>query len=187
MFLRAQAEAILATDFFTVDTCCYVVTTCSSWSRVHSRVVHLFGVTTDPDGSWVAQVARTFVADLDEQGRPSRSLLRGRDTKFTAPFDATRSGWVPRWCSRRSGAGANAFAEPWVRTVHQDCLDHLLVASRRQLESVLCDYVRYYNQARPHRGLHLTVPGPCSGLGPWWGRTSSDVVGGITHEYERAA
>ena len=73
-----------------------------------------------------------------------------------------------------------------MRTARQDCLDQLLVLSRRQLESVLCQYVRHYNRARPHRGLQLAVPEPCSE--PRYGGTVSrhDVLGGIIHEYERA-
>ena len=82
---------------------------------------------------------------------------------------------------------ANTFAERWVRTAREECLDQLLVMSRRQLESVLCQYLRHYNRARPHRGLHLAVPKPCS-----WPRLGGtvrrhDVLGGIIHEYERAA
>jgi hypothetical protein len=45
-----------------------------------------------------------------------------------------------------------------VRTVRNECLDHLLVVSRRHLKSVLDDYIRHYNKARPHRGLQLSQP-----------------------------
>jgi hypothetical protein len=84
-------------------------------------------------------------------------------------------------------AYANAFAERWVRTVRQDGLDHLLIASRRQLEPVLCDYVRHYHQARPHRGLYLAVPDPSPGPANTGTVRRHDVLGGIIHEYERAA
>jgi hypothetical protein len=66
-------------------------------------------------------------------------------------------------------------------------LDHLLTISRHQLESVLCEYVRHYNQARPHRGLHLEVPEPRSELERLGTVRRHDVLGGIIHEYERAA
>ena len=82
---------------------------------------------------------------------------------------------------------ANAFAERWVRTVLEDCLDQLLIFSRGQLESVLCQYVRHYNRARPHRVLHVAVPAPCAGPGHGGTVRRKDLLGGIVHEYERAA
>ena len=85
---------------------------------------------------------------------------------------------------------ANAYGERFVRTIREDCLDHLLVVSRRQLESVLNEYVRHYNQARPHRGQQLAQPIPRSlPCRPTNNATTTrrDVLGGIIHEYERAA
>ena len=187
-FLRAQAELVLATDFFTVDSVLlrryYVLFVV----EVESRVVHLLGVTANPRGPWVTQVARNFAADLEEQRLRFRFLLRDRDTKFTASFDAvTASVGIQVVRTPVKAPRANAFAERWVRTVRRECLDHLLVMSRRQLASVLCDYVRHYNRARPHRGLHLAVPEPCSPQAHGGTVRRHDVLGGIIHEYERAA
>ncbi len=143
-FLRAQAEAILATDFFTVDSVMlrryYVLFVV----EVRSRVVHLLGVTASPDGPWATQVARNFVADLEDRGQRFRFLLADRDTKFTASFDAVMaSAGIKVVRTPVQAPVANAFAERWVRTAREDCLDQLLVFSRRQLESVLCQYVRH--------------------------------------------
>jgi transposase InsO family protein len=82
---------------------------------------------------------------------------------------------------------ANAIAERWGRTVREDCLDHLLVLSRRHLEAILGEYVEHYNRARPHRGQQLAPPVPrsISTLGTKVIRTA--VPGGIMHEYELAA
>jgi hypothetical protein len=137
-FLRARATGILATDFFTVDTVLlrryYVLFVV----EVKSRTVHILGVTTNPDGPWAAQVARTFVADLEEGGHQSRFLLRDRDTKFTARFDAVMaSAGIKVVRTPVQAPRANAFAERWAGTVRRECLDHLLIASRRQLETVL--------------------------------------------------
>jgi hypothetical protein len=71
-----------------------------------------------------------------------------------------------------------------VRTVRRECLDLLLVGSRRQLEPVLCRYVCHYNHARPHRGLHLAVPKPYTTLDRIGEIVRHDVLGGIIHEHD---
>ena len=187
-FLHAQAHVVLATDFFTVDSAplrrYYVLFVV----EVHSRVVHLLGVTANPDGPWATQVARNFVADLGEHGQHFQFLIRDRDTKFTASFDAVlASAGIKVLRTPVQTPVANAFAERWVRTAREDCLDQLLVVSRRQLESVLCRYVRHYNQARPHRSLHLAVPAPSAQRKHVGAVRRRDVLGGVIHEYERAA
>ena len=53
---------------------------------------------------------------------------------------------------------ANAFAERWVRTIRNECLDWTLVRGRRHLERVLRTYTEHYNTGRPHRGLDLATP-----------------------------
>ena len=83
---------------------------------------------------------------------------------------------------------ANACTERFVRTIRQECLDHLLVVSRRHLEQVLAEYVRHYNEARPHRGLQLAQPMSRPGTVIDSGTVIRfDVLGGIIREYERAA
>lgn len=83
---------------------------------------------------------------------------------------------------------ANAFAERFVRTAHSGCLDHLLVFSRRHLETILDEYCRHYNQARPHRSLDLEQPVPRSVRPATAAKiTRSDVLGGMIHEYDIAA
>jgi transposase InsO family protein len=188
-FLKAQAKGLLATDFFTVDAVTlrrfYVLFVI----EIDRRRVHLLGVTANPDGPWVTQVARNFVWDLEEVGRRFRFLMRDRNTKFTASFDAVlASVGIEAIRTPVASPQANAFAERFVRTVRQDCLDHLLVVSRRHLESVLGEYLRHYNEARPHRGLQLTTPLPRPvPLTTGDKIIRRDVLGGVVHEYERAA
>jgi transposase InsO family protein len=57
---------------------------------------------------------------------------------------------------------ANAYAERFVGTVRRECLDWILILSRRHLERGLDAYVDHYNGHRPHRALKLTPPGPAA-------------------------
>jgi transposase InsO family protein len=189
-FLRSQAKSILATDFFTVDTIAlrrfYVLFVI----EIDRRRVHLLGVTANPNGPWVTQGVRNFASDLEEAGRRFRFLIRDRDTKFTASFDTVLAS-IGTETIRTPVASprANASAERFVRIIRNDCLDHLLVVSQRHLETVLAEYIRHYNEARPHRGLQLDQPLPRLATSATVDGEviRRDVLGGIVHEYQRAA
>jgi len=192
-FLRQQAAGILVYDFFTVDTVwlrrLYVLV----FIELNTRRVHLAGVTAHPDGAWVTQQARNLLLDLGQQGRRFCVLLRDRDAKFCRGFDdvfGAEGIQVLRTPVR--APRANAYAERWIRTVRAECLDWLLILGRGHLERVLRVYVRHYNQHRPHRALGLEPPDRPAGLvllaEDHQGRVyRRDVLGGLLHEYHRAA
>ena len=86
-------------------------------------------------------------------------LIRDRDSKFTRAFDAVFACDGTKLITTPIQApNAGAFGERWVRTVRQECLDWMLIRGRRHLERVLNEYLRHYNDQRPHRGLALRPP-----------------------------
>ena len=161
--------------------------------ELESRRVHVAGCTANPDGSWTAQQARQLAWSLPERATPARFLIHDRDSKFTRAFDEVfRSEGIEIIRTPFRAPKANAFAERWVGTVRRDCLDWLLISSRRQLERVLRIYVDHYNTHRPHRALGLTAPTPGPRLGlvdpdPPDQLHRRDRLGGLIHEYARAA
>ena len=115
-------------------------------------------------------------------------LLRDRDAKLAPAFDAVFAAQGVRIIPTPVRAPrANAYAERWVRTVREGCLDWLLILDERHLEQVLGEYGRHDNSARPHRSLELRAPMP-RGQPPG---LEGEVIrrhrlGGLIHEYERA-
>jgi transposase InsO family protein len=155
--------------------------------------VHLAGVTANPDGQWVAQQARNLLLVLGEQGRRARFVLHDRDAKFSRSFDDVfHSDGVEVLLTPVQAPRANAYAERWVRTVRAECLDWLLVVGRGHLQQILRVYVQHYNRHRPHRALGLQPPDPPArptilGQDDRGTVCRRDLLGGLLHEYRRAA
>jgi putative transposase len=193
-FLRQQAAGILACDFFTVDTIWLRRLDVLFFIELAARRVQVAGVTTNPDGGWVAQQARNlFLATAEGGGRRLRFVLRDRDAKFCGGFDDVfRAEGAEVLVTPVQAPNANAYAERWIRTVRAECLDWLLIVSRGHLEQVLRMYVQHHNQHRPHRALGLEPPEPSASL-TLVGETRRarvrrrDLLGGLLHEYRRAA
>ena len=144
-FLRAHASSMIACDFFCVETLCLGRLYVLFFIELGTRRVQLAGCTPNPDGAWTVQQARQLAWSLPERSEPIRFLIHDRDSKFSQAFDEVfRSEGVEIIRTPFRAPNANAFAERWVGTVRRDCLDWLLIVSRRQLERVLCVYVEHY-------------------------------------------
>jgi putative transposase len=192
-FLRAHAVSMIACDFFTVETLFLGRLYVLFFIELGARRVHLAGCSAKPDGRWTAQQARQLAWSLPERPRPIRFLIHDRDSKFSQAFDDVfKSEGVEIIRTPFRAPNANAFAERWVGTIRRDCLDWLLIASRKQLERVLRVYVDHYNRHRPHRALDLTPPAPKSRPLLVISHTPDEIhrydrLGGLIHEYTRAA
>ena len=102
-FLRAQAEGIVACDFFMVETIRLQTLYVLVFIQLSTRRVVAAGVTAHPDTAWVTQQARNAAMDLDDRGVAVRFLLRDHDAKFTRGFDDVFSSEGGRVLRTRSG------------------------------------------------------------------------------------
>ena len=187
-FLRQHQQHLLACDFFTVETLQLKTVYVLFFIEIGTRRIHLAGCTQHPTATWVTQQARQLVWNLQEEGRVLRFLLHDRDAKFPSSFNAVfASERMKVILTPYRAPNANAYAERWVRSVREECLDHLLIINEQHLHYVLREYLQYYNQARPHQGLRQQIPALTSHQPGHGVVQRREVLGGLIHDYCREA
>jgi putative transposase len=158
---------MIACDFFTVETINLQTLYVLFFIELGTRRMHLAGCIAHPTSAWVTQQARNLtwelqdVQELEGKGSAMHFLIHDRDAKFTCSFDTVfKAEGIEAVLTPYMSPKANAFAERWVRTVREECLDQLLIISDGHLHRVLIEYIQYYNHRRAHQGIGQRTPIP---------------------------
>jgi len=190
-FIKAHLGAIAAADFFTVEA--------ASWAgliRYHvlflidiaSRKVEVAGITRDPDGVWMDQIARNLLDAEDGFLVGKRYLLLDRDPLYTMEFRrALEGGGVEVMRLPARSPNLNAFAERFVLSIKSECLDRIVPLGERHLRRAVAEFVAHYHHERNHQGLEnrlIEGPPPANSNGRVVRRKR---LGGLLSFYQRAA
>ncbi len=156
-FIRLHMNTLVACDFFTKS----VITSVGArtayglfFIHLQTRKVFMCPPTYLPDRRWMVQQARNVQMWMENESIEPRFLLRDRDGKFAPGFDALfKNAGIRIVKTPVQAPNANAFAESWISSLKRECLDYFVCFSRKHVDHILREYVRFYNRHRPHQGL----------------------------------
>ncbi|SDD85739.1 Integrase core domain-containing protein [Streptomyces prasinopilosus] len=158
-FLRSQADALLACDLFETRTLTGARMYAFAVIEHSTRRIRILDATAHPTAEWIVQLGRNLVMDLEDAGSRARFLIRDRDAKFTAAFDAlladaglkviTTGIRIPRM---------NSLMERWIQTCRRELLDRTLIWNQSHLLYALREFETFYNEHRPHRTPKQAAP-----------------------------
>ncbi len=191
-FLRSHWEVLAAGDFLSVEV----------WTEkglvthyllfvinLADRLVDVAGITTNPTEGWMLQVGRNMTDAIDGALSGKRYLILDRDTKYSAAFRKMigGSGTAVIRLPPRS-PNLNAFAERFVRSIKEECLDRMIFVGQGSLRLAVAEYVAHYHGERNHQGMsnRLLMPRECVGTQHGSIR-KRERLGGMLNYYDRRA
>lgn len=189
-FVRNQAKAIVASDFFVSITLRFRVLYVFVAMEIGSRRILHCNVTAHPTADWTMQQFRSVLGEVPD----CRYVIHDHDSIFSPSLDSALIDFGVRVLRTPVRAPiANAFCERLVGTMRRECLDFLIPISERHLRLMLKEFVRYYNRGRPHSALGPGIPEPIQARVPNSGNRhclpagylvkARSVLGGLHHDY----
>jgi putative transposase len=166
-FLTRHWDQIVASDFFTVEV----------WTRtglqrfvvlffmdLSTRRVILGGIAKCPNGLWMAQIARNLTDAVDGFFTGKRFLIHDRDPLYTTDFLGILAGTgVQSVKLPPRSPNLNAYAERFVRTIKEDCLEQMIFFGEDSLRNAVREFIAYYHGERNHQGLGNRLISPVEG------------------------
>jgi Integrase core domain len=151
--------------------------------------VQIVGSTPHPHDVFMQQVVRTMTAADDGLLVEHRVLICDRDTKWSAPVRARLGeAGIRVVLTPYRAPNANAYAERFVRSIKEECLDRLIPIGERHLRRAITEYVEHYHRERNHQGIdNELIAGAAVGEGQHGRIRRRPQLGGLLNYYERVA
>jgi transposase InsO family protein len=155
---------------------------------IASRKVEIFGMVTNPGGTWMEQMARNLVDAVDGFLVGKRYLLIDRDTLYTNAFRRILGqGGVKAVRLPARSPNLNAFAERFVLSIKSECLDRLVPLGEAHLRRAILEYTNHYHEERNHQGLDNDLISPAKTTNGVGKVSRRGRLGGLLSFYYREA
>ena len=129
--------------------------------HVETRRVFVTPATQHPNQAWMDRQAQAFVEHIKQTGLGADIVMHNRDTKFTVSFDAALKNAKLRIVKTAfRSPNTLAFAERFIQTLGQECLDYFIPVGERHLTHLVSEMVAHYHDERPHQSLHNDLLAP---------------------------
>ena len=190
-FLKAHWGVIAAADFFTTEVWTWrgLVTSYTVFVLdLASRRVHILGSTPHPSDVFMGQIVRLVTAAEDGVLIGHRVLICDRDRKWSrAVRQQCGDAGIRVVLTPARAPNANAYAERFVRSIKEECLDRMIPLGERHFRRAITEFVEHYHLERNHQGLdnRLITGTPTADAAGRVRRRSR--LGGLLNYYERAA
>jgi transposase InsO family protein len=154
-FVRNQARAVLACDFFVAVTATFRLLYIFVVLEVGTRRILHWNVTDHPTAEWTTQQFRMVVSG----DQPHRFVVHDRDSIYSEGVDQTIAAMGLTVLKTPVRAPqANAFCERLIGTIRRECLDFIIPLNERHVRRLLREWVAHYNRGRPHTSLGPGFP-----------------------------
>ena len=150
-----------------------------------TRRVEIAGIVREPGSAWVVQCGRQLTDPDAGFLRGKRFLLHDRDPRFTEAFaDTLAAAGVETVRLPPRSPNLNAYAERFVRTIKESCLDQLILVGERSLRNAVHEFVHERN----HQGMSNRPLFPVERMARNHGRIACRArLGGLLKYYDRLA
>jgi transposase InsO family protein len=186
-FLHNHAKGIWAMDFATVSTLTFrTLHVLIILAHDRRRIVH-FAVTENPSAQWMIQQIRNAtpfgIQPIYLLHDNSSIFIEKHFQRFIANLSIKSKRITPY------SPWQNGICERLIGIMRRELFDHIIPLNERHLESLLKEYVEYYNNIRTHQALNGETPVKSTPLP----RTatyntvlcSKPILGGLYHNYEK--
>ena len=157
--------------------------------EVKTRRVDFAGCTTNPDETWMKQIARNLTDCEDGFLNDTDYLLMDRDGKFCPAFReiVKNQGTKPVRLPPKS-PNLNAHIERFMRSIKSECLAKIIFFGEKSLRSAVGQYLVHYHTERNHQGLDNAIIQTGEEVGTATGNVRCrERLGGLLHYYYREA